>query len=68
MISHEDRRRILETERRLVESGVIRDDDDDAGDCLDQQRQQRRQSGSRRQRRKLPEIPKHKKREFNIPI
>ena len=29
MISHDDRRRILETERRLVESGVILDADHD---------------------------------------
>ena len=47
------RQRIMETERRLVEAGVM---EAEAGD----QHQPRR--GHRRQRRRLPEIPKHKKR------
>ena len=47
------RQRIMETERRLVEAGVM---EAEAGD------QQQPRRGHRRQRRRLPEIPKHKKR------
>lgn len=60
MISHDDRRRILETERRLVESGVILNADHDQGD--QRQDTDARRQGARRHRRRLPEIPKHKKR------
>ena len=47
----------METERRLVESGVMGEEGGhETG---------RRQTGQhRRHRRKLPEIPKHKKREI----
>ena len=50
------RQRIMDTERRLVESGVMEEGEErlETG---------RRQAGHRRHRRKLPEIPKHKKRE-----
>ena len=48
------RQRIMETERRLVEAGVM-----EAEEVGDQQQPRR---GHRRQRRRLPEIPKHKKR------
>ena len=44
----------METERRLVEAGVM--EAEEAGD------QQQPGRGHRRQRRRLPEIPKHKKR------
>ena len=63
MISHEDRRRILETERRLLESGGILEPDNDQGDLS---KDTRRHQGTRRHRRKLPEIPKHKKRKIDI--
>ena len=50
------RQRIMETERRLVEAGVM--EAEEAGD----QQQPGPRRGHRRQRRRLPEIPKHKKR------
>ena len=50
----------METERRLVESGVM-------GEEEGGQETGRRQAGQhRRHRRKLPEIPKHKKRELTM--
>ena len=50
----------METERRLVESGVM-------GEEEGGQETGRRQVGQhRRHRRKLPEIPKHKKRELTM--
>ena len=49
----------METERRLVESGVMGEEEG--------QETGRRQAGQhRRHRRKLPEIPKHKKRELTM--
>ena len=47
----------METERRLVEAGVM-------GEEEGRQEPGRRQAAHRRHRRKLPEIPKHKKREY----
>ena len=47
----------METERRLVEAGVMGEEEEDNKEPA------RRQAGHRRHRRKLPEIPKHKKRE-----
>ena len=46
----------METERRLVEAGVMGEEEGNKEPA-------RRQGGHRRHRRKLPEIPKHKKRE-----
>ena len=56
----------METERRLVESGVMRDTAETAEtvETVERPGPGRRQTGPhRRHRRKLPEIPKHRKRE-----
>jgi len=61
IISNDDRLRIMETERRLVEAGVVLDSNNGAPAQIQDPGHGSKRQTTRRHRRKLPEIPKHKK-------
>ena len=52
----------METERRLVEAGVVLDSNNGGSVQAQDPGSSSKKQTTRRHRRKLPEIPKHKKR------
>ena len=52
----------METERRLVEAGVVLDSNNGSPAQIQDPGHGSKRQTTRRHRRKLPEIPKHKKR------